>query len=117
VTLSEIIAIFKTGKDLGAPLIQKLREQQLSDQERELLIAASADGLFHALDAAQLPAFLIMVGGQQFPARTDDLAEFAVYHEAFASLGRRGLVEHVDGILFRLTASGFDKARYLATHP
>jgi hypothetical protein len=116
-TVAEIVGACKAVKDVATPVLQELRAQRLSREERELLVAAAKDGQCYAFDAEQLPAFLIVIGDQQFPNQTDDLASLAVYHDALASLARRGFVEHVDGTLFHLTASGFDRARYLATHP
>lgn len=119
ITIVEFIAIFKATKDATAPILQRLRNTRLSDEERAMLVAAAEHGQFYLFDNTQAVGTIFGIGSGHLPALTDsdDVALFTLYEEAFASLIRRGFVKHVDGVLFQLTTSGFDLARSFATQP
>ncbi len=60
------------------------------------------------------PPDFIRAGRKNFPEDIiDDPAIAEKYHDAFESLCKRGYIRHDDGILFRLTYAGFEKARQL----
>jgi len=96
-------------------VLEEYKKKKLSEAEKELLIAAAENGKFHIRSANGVQNW-ITAGGKNFP---DDIAgDPAItekYHHEFESLCKRGYVRHDDGILFRLTDEGFEKARQLAS--
>ena len=87
----------------------------LSDEEKELLIAAAepgrTEGEFRIHTTDQVGPF-VQVGIMRCDD-PNDRARRALCLEAFGSLCKRGIVQHESGHLFILTGSGFKKARTL----
>jgi len=111
VTLASICKLAIEG---GNKLLEEFKKRKLSEAEKELLVAAAKDGEFHIMQVNEAPDW-IRAGGKYFPNDiTGDLAIAEKYHDAFESLCKRGYIRHDDGILFRLTHAGFEKARQLA---
>ena len=95
-------------------VVEEYKKGKLSEAEKELLIAAAQLGEFHILSADGVPNW-VRVGRKDFTDhKAFDPAIAAKYLDAFTSLCKRGYIEHDDGILFRLTYTGFEKARQLA---
>lgn len=94
-------------------LFGTMKELKLSQEEKELLKAARDgkdrnQGVF-----AQMPGDMdtfpyIQAGDTHFTF--DDPRMTAKYRQAFANLIKRGYVEHQGGIIFILTADGWDAA-------
>lgn len=91
---------------------EEVRKRNFNDDERRLLRAAAAHGEFHAIVTDQMPGLLVRADGTPM-ADEHDPASLAMAYDALLSLCSRGLVRHEDGILFRLTSKGFQKAREL----
>jgi len=108
-----LAALCKSAIEGGNRLLEEFKKRRLSEAERELLVAAAEDGEFHIIQVNEAPD-CIRAGEKHFP---DDIAgDPAItekYHDAFESLCKRGHLRHDDGILFRLTYAGFEKARQL----
>jgi len=101
--------VIESGK-----VYEEFKKRELSDAEKELLIAAEEDGEFIILSADGVPDW-IAVGGKTFPEDpAGDPAIAAKYDDAFTNLCKRGYIKYDDGKLFRLTYPGFEKARQLA---
>ena len=108
-----LVTICKEALGLGARALRKLRDAKLSPQERELLLAAASTGTFHIITAEQIPGAVVRAGRRSFPAEISP-DSCATYVAAFKSLCQRGYVDHDEGILFNLTAAGFDRAKALS---
>ena len=109
-----LAALCKLAIEGGDKVLEEYKKRKLSDTEKELLIAASQLGEFHILSVNEAPDW-IRAGGKNFP--DDIIGDPAIaekYHDAFESLCKRGYIRHDDGILFRLTYAGFEKAHQLA---
>jgi hypothetical protein len=96
----------------GMGLVDKLKKHFLSPEEKELLRAAARSGEFHVLKVDQLAYPTIRAGGTNMGEGNDPII-LATYYEAFKSLCSNGYIEYAGGVLFRLTAGGFEKARKL----
>jgi hypothetical protein len=95
------------------PVPSMSKGEQISESERELLIAAlESNGELIVFSTQQTGEF-VAVGKRTF-IDDHDPAVRARYLEALETLRERGLVRHEGGQLFRLTGSGFDLARQLA---
>ncbi len=105
--VAEIIATV-TGKQAAG----KETEAKFSTEEKELLIAAAKDGVFHRISVQEIPGYWIRTGVENFVDENDPVYA-AKYLEAFDDLCQRGMISHNDG-LFKLTVSGFEKAREFA---
>ena len=110
--ITAIIAICKTALDGGTKIYAAIRKRKLSDIERELLVHAARDGDFYIL-GTDVHGSWVRAGTKDFFEQTDR-AQQAFYLDAFRSLCERGFVHHEDGHLFRLTGTGFAKAREIA---
>jgi len=109
-----LAASCKLAIEGGNKLLEEYKKKKLSETEKELLIAAAEDGEFLIIRVNEAPDF-IRAGGKDFPDDiTGDPAIAERYHDAFESLCKRAYIRHDDGILFRLTSKGFEKARQLA---
>jgi hypothetical protein len=107
-------SLCKLAIEGGNKVLEEFKKRKLSEAEKELLIAAAKDGEFHILSADGVPDW-VRVGRKNFPDDiAGDRAIAAKYNDAFTSLCKRGYIRHDDGILFRLTHAGFEKARQLA---
>ena len=84
-------------------------QPDLHHEEIELLIAAADKGEIIKLSAAQAGPW-IQVGPKHFLNEADPMFTMA-YVDALESLIVRGLAKHDDGVLYRLTHSGFKVAR------
>lgn len=85
--------------------------KELSDKERELLIAAAEQG---TLLEVQLEEKQIRVAGKSFP-EVSGLAEGASYFRALNKLRASDYVFQERDLGYRLTESGLKKAKELAT--
>jgi hypothetical protein len=95
--------------------LEEYKRRKLSEAEKELLIAAAKDGEFQVIHVNEAPDW-IRVGRKNFPEDiAGDPAIAAMYEDAFTSLCKRAYIKHDHGILFRLTHTGFQKARQLAS--
>jgi hypothetical protein len=104
-----------TALSSGSKLIESYKKKKLSDEERELLIAAAQQGTFHILSVNEITGSWVRVGGKDFvDTKASDPAFAAGYLEAFRNLCERGYIHHESGVLFKLTGTGFKKARELA---
>jgi hypothetical protein len=88
-------------------------QARLSQEEAEILIAASVSGELIVFSSAQEGEFL-RAGARDF-ADSSDPAVAAIYLEALQVLVRRGLARWEAGIRYTLTGTGFKIARKLLT--
>ena len=105
-----IAAEIKALVDIYDRASAEYRKRHLSDEEKRLLVAAATRGEFHVIVAEQLPGPPVRADGKPMAAE-DDPAALAKTYDALRSLCERGLVRYEEGILFRLTGAGFEKAR------
>ena len=111
IALAEICKLAVEG---GNKVLEEYKKRKLSKAEKELLVATAKDGKFLIIRVNEAPDS-IRAGGKDFPDDiTGDPAIAEKYHDAFESLCKHGYIRHDDGILFRLTYRGFEKARRLA---
>ena len=110
-----LASLCKLAIEGGNKVLEEYKKRTLSEAEKELLIAAAKLGEFYILSVEEVPNW-VRVGRKNF---CDDIAGdpaiAAKYLDAFTSLCKRGYIKHDDGILFRLTYAGFEKARQLAS--
>ena len=97
----------------GGKKVEAYKKRRLSETESELLRAAAQQGQFLLMSLNEIPGPWVRVGNKDF-LDPNNPAYDAKYVEAFMSLCNRVYVRHVDGCLFLLTDSGFEKARKLA---
>lgn len=91
-------------------LASYLKKRRLSLEEKELLIAALPRGEIQLLLLNE--GNFIRAGNKNFPDdKTNDPANFEEYFEALKRLEQRGDIRHESGHLYKLTDSGFEKAR------
>lgn len=94
-------------------LISCLKKRRLSLEEKELLIAALPRGEIQLLLLNE--GNFIRAGNKNFPDdKTNDPTDFEKYFEALKRLEQRGHIRHESGHLYKLTDSGFKKAKKLA---
>ena len=110
--MSDMIPLLVRLCESTSKEVVKLRKRFLSRTEKEILRAAAESGEVHVIQVDQL-AYPIIRAGNAAMGGGNDPASLASYYKAFESLRSNGYVEHVDGVLFRLTTAGFDKARKL----
>ena len=91
--------------------IATMTDALLSHREKELLISAQLDGMFHAMQS-DINGRFVWTSTREFTDQ--DPAVTAHYLDAFIRLCNRGLVIHQTEEVFRLTGQGFDIARKLA---
>jgi len=94
---------------------ENIRDPRFSDEELAILAAAAKSGEIALMSTGQTGRF-VAAGTENFIFQNDPSAR-AAYLEAFESLRDRWpvrLVQHEDGILYRLTGSGFKLARAIA---
>lgn len=92
-------------------LFGTLKDLRLSNEEKDLLKAARdakdrMKGVFVQMPGDMNSSPYIQAGDDHFIF--DDPRDTAKYRQAFANLIKRGWVEHQGGILFLLTADGWD---------
>jgi len=115
VDILTLASLCKLAIEGGNKVLEEYKRRKLSEAEKELLIAAAEDGEFLVIHLNEVPNS-IRVGRKDFiDHKAGDPAIAAKYFDAFTNLCKRGYIEHDDGILFRLTDAGFDKARQLAS--
>ncbi|HEV3279417.1 MAG TPA: hypothetical protein VG860_21695 [Terriglobia bacterium] len=85
----------------------------LTEYLKELLIAASEDGIINVSDFQS--GRYIYAGGKSFPADLNnyDAAEAARYIDAVDLMRKRGLAKMTGKDLYELTSSGFEEGRSL----
>lgn len=111
----DIVASFITLCQTAGKFIESYKKKKLSNEERELLIAAAQQGTFLILSVNEIPGGWVRAGGKDLPDTETGAPAFAArYLEAFGNLCKRGYIVHKSGCLFMLTGTGFDKARELA---
>jgi len=108
-----LIALCKVALADGSKMVEAFRKRKLIREEKELLIAASEKGEFRFLSADQTSETWVRVGAKDF-CDNKDPSYAAIYLDAFRSLCERGYIAYESGILFKLTGSGFKRARELA---
>jgi len=109
-----LAALCKLAIEGGNKALEAYKKKKLSEAEKELLIAAAKDGEFYIIHVDGHPDWIRVVR-KNFPDDiTGDPAIAEKYHDAFESLCKRAYIRHDDGILFRLTYTGFEEARSLA---
>ena len=109
-----LAALCKLAIEGGNKVLEEYKKKKLSEAEKELLIAAAKDGEFQVMHVNEAPDW-IRVGRKNFlDDKADDPAIAAKYVDAFTNLCKRGYIKHDNGILFRLTYAGFEKACQLA---
>lgn len=111
---SLLAALCKTALTGGRKVVEAYQKKKLTDEEKQLLIAASQSGEFHLFSIQQVPGTWVRAGGKDFLDENDP-AYAAKFLEAFRSLCERGYIVHEGGQLFMLTGSAFDRARKLST--
>jgi hypothetical protein len=109
---ASLITVCQLAISGGNKAIKEIAKKKLSTVEKELLVAGAEKGEFYILSADGVPSW-VRVERRDF-CDVDDAAITTKYLYAFKNLCERGYVEHDTGILFRLTDSGFAKARQLA---
>jgi len=113
--VASLISLCTLAVSGGAKALKEIQKRTFSEPERELMITAAQSGEFYIMSVEEIPNW-VRIGGKDFydihaPAIS------AKYLSAFKSLCERGYIEHVNGILFRLTSTGFEKARQVAKYP
>lgn len=94
-----------------ASLKQRVRLLNMNDEESAILVAAGkSEGSIHKITTMQTPAGFISVGDKTFGTEKVDAAEAARYLGALESLINKGLVSHTRGMLYSLTAAGWELA-------
>lgn len=94
-------------------LFGTIKELRVSEEEKELLKSARdakdrMKGVFAQMPGDMTSSPYIQAGDKHFSF--DDPRTTAKYRQAFATLIKRGWVEHQGGIIFLLTADGWDGA-------
>lgn len=94
-----------------------LKDLKLSQEEKELLLAATqgkgqSHGVFFLFDGIGGSVPFVQAGETRF-IKDGEPYFAAKYRRAFSSLIKRGYVEHVGGIVFILTADGWEAAQQL----
>ncbi len=105
--IATIATLCETAAKAGQALIQ-WRADQLTEDERELLIAASAMGMIHLTRSDMYGRFVVVNGEAKV---SNDPVTGMRYFEAFQSLCQRGLISHDQGGLFRMTIKAIDLGR------
>jgi len=114
IILASLASLCKLAIEGTDKALEEYKRRKLSEAEKELLIAAARDGEFCVMHLNEVPNW-IRAGGKDFiDHKAGDPAIATKYLDAFTNLCKRGYINHVDGILFRLTYPGFEKARQLA---
>lgn len=110
-----LASLCKLAIEGGDKVLEEYKRRKLSEAEKKLLIAAAKDGEFLVIHVNEVPSW-IRVGRKNFPEDiAGDPAIAAMYGDGFTSLCKRAYIKHDSGILFRLTYTGFEKARQLAS--
>jgi hypothetical protein len=104
-------------KSVGVPVARSLpspiiKVNDLSDDEEEILHDCASDGELHILGTAGFGSW-VRSGKKDFFDQNDRAIQ-ARYMDAFESLRLRDYVRHSSGNLYRLTGSGFQRARQIA---
>lgn len=113
IDIASLVTLCETALAGGSKVFEAYRKKKLSEEEKELLIAAFQRGEFFLLSVAQISGTWVRADGKDFLDQNDP-AYAARFLEAFRSLCERGYIVHEGGKLFMLTGSGFDRARELA---
>ena len=92
--------------------MKEVQKRAFSEPERELMLTAAKSGEFYIMSVEEISAW-VRVERKDF-CDISDTAISTKYTDAFKSLCERGYIQHVNGMLFKLTNSGFEKARQLA---
>lgn len=112
IDIATLITICQAALTGGSKVLEKYQSKKLSNEEKELLIAASKNGRIHLLSVEQISGTWVRAGGIDF-VKENDPSYTSAYLEAFHSLCKRGFVAHEKGILFILSGAGFKKSKEL----
>lgn len=108
----------KEARTTGSKACKEHKEEEFNKEEKELLIAAATkSGEF--LDISnidQLPGPAILVRFKPNLYDNNDPMIVAKYFDAFKSLLRRGYILYDEGKLYKLTGSGWEKGKELASN-
>jgi hypothetical protein len=88
------------------------KDQHATDAEKELLAKSLPTGMIEVLSTDQTGEF-IRVGGHAYLDQNDPSVQARAL-EAMEKAIRRGWIRHEEGILFKLSGTGFDRAREYA---
>jgi hypothetical protein len=109
--LSNLVSACSLARE-GVGLVSAVKRRLLTRPQREILRAVAATGDCAVLETEQLLHPVIRAGRTDMGDERDPMS-LATYSEAFKSLCEYGYFEYSGGILFRLTAAGFRRARRL----
>ncbi len=112
IDVASLVAVCQLVISGGNKAIKEIAKKKLSETEKELMIAAAKNGEFYILSVDELPNW-VRIERKDF-CDVNDPAIATKYLYAFKNLCERGYIYHDNGILFRLTSAGFEKARKLA---
>ncbi len=113
INIASLISLCETVLAGGNKAADIYRKKKFTQEEKNLLVAASKEGKFHFLSVDQIPGVWVRADSKDF-LDDEDSVYAAIHLEAFQSLCSRGYVVHGTGKLFMLTGSGFKKAGELA---
>ena len=115
IDLVALASLCKLAIEGGNKVLEEYKKRTLSEAEKELLIAAAKEGEFYIISVNEVPNW-VRVGRKDFiDHKAGDPAIATKYLDAFTNLCKRAYIEPDHGILFRLTYTGFEKARQLAS--
>jgi hypothetical protein len=111
-TIGGLIGLCRNAISGAGWLKEVYDSKSFSDCEKEILIAASGDGVIQVIPVESI---LHVYGGGRLFRDDTDAAIGALYFDAFRHLCERGLIlSQDDGELFSLTGKGFEVGRRLA---
>ncbi len=113
IDIANLASLCELAIEGGNKILDEYKKRKFSYEENKLLVADPLKGEIHLLILNE--GNFIRVGSSNFPDdKSNDPADFEKYLEAFESLCKRGYIRHDSGALFRLTDTGFKKARQLS---
>jgi hypothetical protein len=108
--LATLVTICKKALSSRNKIVRTLRKKRLTEEEKELLAAASGDlGRFQVCSHIAIPGGWIKAGKRDFFDKAD-YAYHTRYMKAFQTLCERGYIEYRTGKLFVLNSFGYDRA-------
>lgn len=111
--LSALARTYLTTTDpVTAPILSPIDISQLSEKEKEILLAARVDPDIVLIQVNESSYPILNAGGKILSA-SDDPLQMSEYVEALESLCMRGLAKKVESALFALTSKGLKLAREL----
>lgn len=113
INITSLISLCETVLAGGSKVAKVYIKKKFTQEEKNLLVAASKEGKFLFLSVNQISGAWVRADSKDFLDDVDS-AYAAIHLEAFQSLCNRGYIVHDTNKLFMLTGSGFKKARELA---